>query len=140
MNFENIDSALTLLGIGGLFGTYFRILWERRNTALLQKQEFKEARYKGIIILMLSYLDFDKNKAMLQKHGRENIRTTQDLKDELMMELNNMILFASADVLDFMQKYIKQPTQQFFYQVAIAMRKDLWGGNISVEQLKKISA
>ena len=125
MTLENIVSMLTLLGVGGLLGTYLRILWERKNTALLQKQEFKETRYKCIIILMLSYLDFDKNKAMLHKHGREYIRTPQDLKDELIMELNNMILFASGDVLNSMQKFIKLLSQQCFHQGALAMRKDL---------------
>ena len=51
MNIENALTILGLLGVGGLLGTYFRILWERKNSALLQKQEFKETRYKCIIIL-----------------------------------------------------------------------------------------
>ncbi|MDD5504584.1 MAG: hypothetical protein PHV77_04655 [Candidatus Omnitrophica bacterium] len=76
---------------------------------------------------------------MLQKHGREYIRTPQDLKDELIMELNNMILFASGEVLDSMQRFIKMPSQQYFHHVAIAMRKDLWGGSISMRQLEGIS-
>src|SRR6266568_8379557 len=34
MNFESAVSAIGLLGIGGLFGTYVRILLERRSSAL----------------------------------------------------------------------------------------------------------
>lgn len=133
MTFESVISVLALLGIGGLLGNYFRILWERRNTALLQKQEFKEVRYKCIIILMFSCLDFDKNKNMLQKHGREYINNMQDLKDELIMEWNNMILFASEDVLFTMQQFIESPSHEKFREVAINMRKDLWGGKISLK-------
>lgn len=137
MTFENIASVITLLGIGGLLGTYFRILWERKNAALIQKQEFKEVRYKCIIILLLSYLDFDKNKPMLHKHGREYIQNKQDLKDDIVMELNNMILFASEEVLIAVQQFIEGPSQQCFYEVAVAMRKDLWGGKISIDKLNK---
>ncbi len=34
---ENIVSVISLLGVGGLLGAYFRILWERNNAILLQK-------------------------------------------------------------------------------------------------------
>jgi hypothetical protein len=88
---------------------------------------------------MLSYLDFDKNKTMLWKHGRENIQKSQDLKDELVMELNSMILFASGGILISMQKFVEQSSQRYFQQMAVAMRKDLWGGSISTEHLKGIS-
>jgi hypothetical protein len=70
MTIENAIAAVGLLGVGGILGTYFRILWERRNTALLQKQEFKEKRYKCITLLMYSALDFEKNKVVLRQQGR----------------------------------------------------------------------
>ena len=125
MSFKNIASVITLLGLGGLLGTYFRILWERKNTALLQKQEFKEVRYKCIIILLLAYLDFPKNKPMLQMHGREYLRTIENLKDELILEWNNMILFASEDVLITMHNFLNNPSRNGFRNIAVAMRKDL---------------
>ena len=139
MNFENIISILGLLGIGGILGNYFRILWERKNTTQLQKQEFKETRYKCIILLLLSYLDFDKNKPMLQQHGREYIKTKDDLKDELVTEWNNMILFSSEEVLLKMHEFIHKPSQDCFKKVALAMRKDLWGGKISTDNLEKLA-
>lgn len=77
MTIEHAIAALGLLGVGGILGTYFRVLWERRNTALLQKQEFKETRNKCIIMLMHSVLDFEKNKVMLRQHGR-NFETLED--------------------------------------------------------------
>ena len=99
MNIENVFSMLALLGIGGILGHLFRILWERKSSKLLQKQEFKETRYKCIIILMLSLLDFEKNRQMLHLHGREYIKNKEDLIYELKLEWNNMILYASEEVL-----------------------------------------
>ena len=138
MNLESVANVLGLLGLGGLLGTYFRILWERQNIALLQKQEFKETRYKCIIILLLSYLDFEKNKPMLHQHGRQYIKTIEDLKEELQLEWNNMILFASDKVLSTMNEFIKEPTQSNFRKVALAMRKDLWSGKISSKKLEEL--
>ncbi len=132
MTIENAIAVLGLLGIGGILGTYFRILWERRNSALLQKQEFKEARYKCIIMLMLSALDFEKSKAMLQQHGR-NFATVDDLMDELKAEWHNMVLFASDEVLVSTHDFILNPSHRTFRHASLAMRKDLWGGKLCRE-------
>lgn len=139
MKFENIISFLALLGIGGLIGTYFRILWERQNKAHLQKLEFKEARYKCAVILMLSCLDFEKNKPMLHLHGRQYINSLDDLKDELKLEWNNMLLFASNEVLSTMREFIKEPSQRNYQDTAIAMRKDLWGGKVTTADIEKLN-
>jgi len=138
LTLENIVSVLALLGIGGIFGNYFRILWERKNSALLQKQEFKEVRYKCIILLLLAYIDFEKNKLHLHRHGRDDINNIQDLKDELLTEWNNMILFASEDVLSGMKQFLEKPSYEQFMNIAIDMRKDLWGWNISIDNIKRL--
>lgn len=127
---ENVISVLALLGIGGILGTYFRILWERRNAALLQKQEFKETRYKCIILLMYGAVDFEKQKPMLGQHGRD-FETLEELLDELKTEWHNMILFASDDVLRRTHAFIKSPSQEAFRMSAFAMREDLWGGRLT---------
>jgi len=130
MTIESAIAAISLLGIGGLLGNFFRILWERKNSALLQKQEFKETRYKCIIMLMLGALDFEKSKAVLNQHGR-NFRTLDDLLDELEAEWHNMILFASDDVLVGTHGFISNPTHETYRKASLAMRKDLWGGKLS---------
>jgi len=138
MRLENVSTILGLLGLGGLLGTYFRILWERRNTALLQKQDYKEVRYKCIIILAMALLDFEKNKFLLHQNNRQYIKTPEDLVSELKIEWNNMILFASDEVLSAMHKFIESPSQKGFRNFALSMRKDLWGGKISLENLEKL--
>lgn len=136
MNFENIFTILTPLFIGGFIVHYVHILWERKSSQLLKKQEFKETRYKCIIMLMLSLLDFEKNKQMLHLHGRQYINNKEDLTYELKLELNNMILYASDEVLETTNNFIQNPSQRNFYKVALGMRKDLWGGKISMRGLE----
>jgi len=74
MNIEGIFNVLGPLFIGGFIVHYAHVLWERKSSQLLKKQEFKETRYKCIIILMLRSLDFEKNMPMLPLHGRECIK------------------------------------------------------------------
>lgn len=133
MNIENILSVLALLGVGGILGHLFRILWERRSSELLKRQEFKETRYKCIIMLALILLDFEKNKQILHLHERGYIKNKEDLIYELKLEWNNMILYASEEALEKTYSFIQNPSQDSFYKVALAMRKDLWGGKISLK-------
>ena len=135
MTTEIILKILALLGIGGLIGTYVRILCERRNSALLQKQEFKEARYKCILLLMYGRLDFAKQKPMLQQHGR-NFSTHDELMDELRAEWNNMLLYAPDEVLRTTHIFIQTPTVDNFRNAVLSMRKDLWGGKVSSDIIK----
>jgi hypothetical protein len=130
MTIENAISAIGLLGVGGIVGTYFRMLWERRKTALLHQQEFKETRYKCAILLMYAALDFEGEIPLLRQHGR-NFDSLAALMDEVRMEWSNMILFASEDVLVAVHAFIQKPSILTFRKAAIAMREDLWGGKIS---------
>jgi hypothetical protein len=127
---DNIVAVLGLLGIGTIIGNYVRILLERKNQAQLQKQEFKEARYKCIILLMYASLDFEKEIHNLRKHGR-NFASYEELMEELKTEWYNMILFASDEVLRTTHAFILKPSVSLFKNTVLAMRKDLWGGKLS---------
>jgi hypothetical protein len=127
-----VISTIISFGLGTVLGTYLKIRWERTNSAQLQKQEFKTTRYKAIILLMYSLLDFDKNKGKLEKHGRDFV-VVDDLVDELRTEWNNMLLYASDDVLRTVQDFISKPERDSFRRGALAMRKDLWGGKVSLK-------
>jgi hypothetical protein len=140
MNFESIFNVLTPLFIGGFIVHHVHVLWERKSSQLLKKQEFKETRYKCIIMLMLSLLDFEKNKQMLHLHGRQYINNKEDLTYELKLELNNMILYASEEVLQKTYIFIQNPLEDNFYKVALAMRRDLWGGKLSLERFENLKS
>ena len=82
MTLENIVSVVTLLGLGGAVGTYLRILWERQQEAELHEQEFKEIRYKCVVLLMYAALDFERHAPLLREHGR-------DMSDRLLISWMN---------------------------------------------------
>ncbi len=130
MTIENVLSILGLFGLGGVFGTYLRIIWERKTHALLKKQEFKDTRYKCLIMLMYTVLDFEKRGAGLKEFGR-NFRSREDVLDELKAEWYNAILFASDEALKSIYTFISQPSAASFKRAALAMREDLWGGKTS---------
>ena len=138
--FNEIFGVIGLLGIGGILGNYFRILWERQNKAQLQKQEYKETRYKCIIMLLLATLDFENEKERIREYNRLYIESLDDLIREIKLELDNMLLFASDEVLMRMSDFIIKPSRESFLKVALAMRKDLWGGKISAKKIGQIES
>lgn len=130
MIFESAINVIGLLGIGGVIGTYLRIVWERRDKALSQMQEFKFARYKCIIILMHAALNFEQRNPHLRQVGR-NFQTKEELIEEIEMEWHNSILFASDEALKSIHAFLNQPSSSLFKQSVIAMRQDLWGNKLS---------
>lgn len=138
MNFENVISIISILGIGGVLGAYFKSLWDKNSTIALQKQEYKEVRYKCIMILMLVYLDFENKRWLLEQNNRSYIKTSENLMNELKTEWNNMILYASEDVLKGFDKFIKDASHDNYKELAIYMRKDLWGGKIKADFIKNL--
>jgi len=129
---ENILTVLGLLGVGTIIGSFFTKRWERSNTIKLQQQDFKFSRYKVIILLMYSALDFQKEKHNLKKHNRD-FDTIEQLLDELKAEWHNMILFASDHALKTTHEFINSPDSKNFYRAASALRKDLWGSKTSFD-------
>ena len=62
---DNLIKIVGLLGIGGLVSSYLTILQQRRNTEEKAKQEYKETRYKCIVLLMQAFVEFEKYQKML---------------------------------------------------------------------------
>lgn len=126
MTIENIVAVLGLLGIGGLISGYLTLLWQRRSADMAKKQEFKETRYKCIIMLMHGHLDFQRSRGELQKYGY-SIQTIEDLTALLRAEHINAFLFASDDFIRSFGQFIQSPTEVHLVRTALCMRKDLWG-------------
>jgi hypothetical protein len=97
----------------------------------------KEARFKCIILLMYSILDFDKQSSSLGQH-RPNLRSRDDVIEELKAEWHNAILFSSNEALKAAHAFIQEPSTAHFRRTALAMRRDLWGMGSS-EALQKLN-
>ncbi|MGE0267151.1 MAG: hypothetical protein AB7S78_01665 [Candidatus Omnitrophota bacterium] len=130
MIISEIIPILSLLGIGGIIGAFFNNIWERNKAVSLQKQQYKETRYKAIILLMYGYLEYKDSSDFLIIQ-RPDLNSKERLYLELKTEWNNMILYASDDVLLKSYNFLNDPTPESYKQAVIAMRKDLWGGRIN---------
>ena len=101
------------------------------------KHEFKETRYKAIILLCYAYVNFEKEgtKIIIQ---RPDIDSRDRLYNELNTEWINMTLYASDKVLLSMKKFLESKEQTDFNKLILAMRKDLYGikTDLKIEHLK----
>ncbi|HBG61577.1 MAG: hypothetical protein A2Y03_05730 [Omnitrophica WOR_2 bacterium GWF2_38_59] len=129
---NEIVPILSLLGLGGIAGAFFNSIWERNKTISLQKQQYKETRYKAIILLMYGFLEYKDESDFLIIH-RPDLNSKEKLFLELKTEWNNMILYASDEVLLRAHTFLNKPSHENYKKLAIEMRKDLWGGKISHE-------
>jgi hypothetical protein len=92
----------------------------------------REKRYKAIIMLMWARLD-QKNGLKLLKLHRPDIPDTESLVQELKTELYNAMLYAQDDVLKCLRIFIESPDHQSYFNVALAMRHDLYGKKTRIE-------
>lgn len=122
---SNFFEIIAALGIGGLLSSYLTLLWNRRQEDKRRHQDYKEQRYKCIIMLLHAYLNFDKNVHVLQKYGYE-IESVDDLKDLLEAELINSYLFGSEGFILALREFITSPSDERRLTVAKEIRKDLW--------------
>jgi hypothetical protein len=126
MLYQNIISAIGLIGIGAVIKSLIDSLLKKREVKSQTQHEFKNTRYKAIILLANAMLDFDKHKAELHRHNRF-FNNKEQLLDELVVERNNMILFSSDNVILMLNRFVSDPGEDTFYTLTIAMRKDLYG-------------
>ena len=101
------------------------ILWQRKNSEEKAKQEYKETRYKCIVLLMRALIEFEKYQKMLIKHGYD-ISRKEELIDLLQDEQFSAILYASRGFIKSMGKFIGEPNKDNLITVVIEMRKDIW--------------
>ncbi len=90
-------TVLTILGIGTLLNSVWIYILNKRKIKSESNQQFKDVRYKAIIILAYSLVYFDKSKP-LQTH-RPEINSKNDIFDELFIEWRNMMLYAGDSVI-----------------------------------------
>jgi hypothetical protein len=135
----NLVPLLTAIGLGGLLGAYFQARFQRRAQIGQHEHELKQKRYLCILILMLTKLNpvvgLAKTRAI-----RPDLKTTEDIDDELLTELLNGFVYANDDVLRSLAEFIRTPDHQSFVRASVAMRKDLWGKRSSTEEIGQIIA
>lgn len=108
-------SAIALAGLSYLF--------QRRRDLRLKETDYKETRYKCILMLMYAYLTKD-----MRDIGKYNsaIVSHSTLKKELAAEWVNCWLYSSDDTVRGLKEFIEEPSENGFANVVLRMRKELW--------------
>ena len=57
---------------------------------------------------------------------QSDIDSAKDVLEYLRMEYHEMIIYASADVISSVKKFIDNPSRELFLKAILMMRKDLW--------------
>lgn len=133
-----IIAALGLLGIGSFLQNAFNHFYaEDKKRKDQSRHEFKEVRYKAVLILAHALIDYEKSKEKLLKH-RPEIKSREDLIDEIKLEWINMSLYASDSVIIATKRFLEQTNQLTFNEMIFAMRKSLYNikSSISPQVLK----
>lgn len=113
-------------GIGGLLKSIIDFFIDNRKRRTETRHQFKETRYKAILLLLYSLVYYDLEQDQLRKH-RPDINSKMDLSNEIRAEWTNMILFASDKVIATMRDFILDPNMTIFTKTLLAIRKDLYG-------------
>jgi hypothetical protein len=91
--------VLSALGLGGLLGAFAKAVLDKQQLKFTKVFEFKEARYKAIVIMMWAALNLDGRQMQKLKAVRPDIASPEALDGELELEYYNAMLYASDDVL-----------------------------------------
>jgi len=122
---SDLIQIVVALGIGGLISSYLTLIWKNRQQDVRNRQDYKEQRYKCIVMLLHARLNFERNVRHLNKYGYD-IANEEDLVDLLQAELVNSYLFASQDFIRAMEEFIESPSNETRVKVTKEMRRDLW--------------
>ncbi len=129
---EIILSIVAFIGSAGIIGASLTYYFDKRKQIKFREQEYKETRYKAIILQMRILRNPDNFR--YYKLKRPDWQTINDVENELEDEWYNSILFASDDVIKSLKEFILKPDDYRNYaKTAFAMRKDLWNKKTSLE-------
>jgi hypothetical protein len=111
-------------------GIALKTLLDFFTASRTSKQELRialtEKRYKVIILLCYAMVYYD-NEASLLVINRPDLPSKKRLLNELQAEFINMSLFASDKVIVSMKIFLEKLDSSSLNQLAISMRKDLYG-------------
>jgi hypothetical protein len=131
--FELLISILTALGLGGIFGTYFQSRFQHQKEIKEDIHNLKRQRYGAILIQMLTILDPEHGLSKTQKF-RPDLKSIEDFKEEVKIEMLNSVLFANDEVIKAMAEFIRNPKHAAYVKTVVSMRKDLWGKRTKITE------
>jgi hypothetical protein len=131
----NTPILLALLTIlGGIVAGYITFRLNKSKELEFNWREQKERRYKSAILHMAASLEDDLEYLV----SRPEITTKEQVTSHLKAEYHQMTFYASREVVTGVRSFIRNPSQESFAAVLLAMRRDLWvrKADLSVNEIK----
>lgn len=126
MTVTEIISIVNLVGIATILPIAFGLFFEKRKIKFEARQELAEKRYKAIILLAHCFINYEKEYLKMLKH-RPDIKSKDELFNELNIEWINMALYSSDKSFQTMKMFITMPDYKTFNELVLAMRRELYG-------------
>jgi len=120
---QTVMSALTFLGLGGVFGGYIAYLLDKKKEREFKVLEQKEKRYKSCLLYMDAFFEPQNIKYLSSRQA--DIDGAQDVMEYLKMEYHEMMLYASKAVILSVKSFIENPIRENFLRTILIMRGDL---------------
>jgi hypothetical protein len=130
--FGTIISLISAIGFGGIAGAYLEFRFQHQKQVQEDIHCLKRKRYGSILIQMLTILS-PEHLSKTQEF-RPDLKTIEDVKEEVRIEMLHGLLFASDNVINAMAQFVQSPNYSSYFKAVIAMRKDLWGEKTKIEE------
>lgn len=88
--------------------------------------EYKEARYKAIMIMMWVAMNPSEYELGQLSRHRPDIKNAKELDRELSLEYHNAMLYASDEVLGALKIFMEKKDFPSWEKIARAMKRDLY--------------
>ncbi len=128
---EIILSVLGVVGTASIITACLTYVFDKRKKIAYREQEYKEMRYKAMVLQMKCLL-FPSDLKYMQRQ-RPDLKNMADVKNEVETEWYNSLLFASDDVIKSLKEFIKKPESSTYAKTVFAMRKDCWNKKTKLE-------
>ncbi|MFA5359488.1 MAG: hypothetical protein WC349_00805 [Patescibacteria group bacterium] len=121
MDYSSILSAL----IGGTVAIFVKYFFDKRKEDYFNLNKIMEDKYRSLLIFMACSLDIKKKKhfTLSEQYPAES---EKEYLEKVKEYYYHSLLYSPDEVLLKLKKFIQDPTQGNYIEVAKAMRKDLW--------------
>ena len=109
-----------------MLGVFAKSVLDKRQLKFSKIFEYKEARYKAMMIMMFVAMNPSEYELDHLRNHRPDIDGIDGLDRELKLEYYNAMLYASDRVLDGLEAFLRDKTEANWRAVTHAMRKDLY--------------
>ena len=145
MDIQTTLSILGLLGIGGIIGSYIQYVLNQKGDITKEVRSLNEDKYRSVLVFMRCILNpssvnhfgfSNKDEIYLNSIKNDAKKVIAYAKLKLKEYYYHSFLYASDDVINEIENFIKAPSEDNFINVANVMRKDLWNKS-KVETINK---